>query len=73
MVSLTALEPELYNPTDATTITFSVFRLTTTDKETIVVPGDEVADRLTPLAVLKPRYLTTKLVGKNNDIQPPRF
>ncbi len=48
----------MYSPTDATTITFNVFRLTTTGNETIVVPGDAVADRLTPLAVLKPRYLT---------------
>jgi len=38
-----------------------------------VVPGDAVADSETPLAVLKPTYLTLSVVGKNNDIQPPRF
>jgi len=51
---------------------FKVFRLTMTGKETIVVPGDAVALRETPLAVLNPTYLTLSVDGRNNDIQPPR-
>jgi hypothetical protein len=60
MVSLTALEPELYRVTLACRIRYLAnIVVLSTLYEVMVVPGDAVADKDTPLAVV---HITEKIL-----------